>query len=334
MNQKIGARRGVVVGSVAALVALGTLTAGHAAAEDVEPRAIKQIVSGLSQAWALDFLPDGSALFTEKNTAKIRKLDKAGKVTDVQKIPGVSTSNEGGLLGIAVSPDYATDQTVFVYYTAASDNRIAKLKLGQTPQPILTGIPRGAENHQGGRLEFGPDGHLHAGTGDAQKGSNSQNDKSLGGKVLRMTKDGKPAPGNPKADSVVYAKGFRNVQGLAWVGNQLYVSDIGSSKLDELNKVEPGKNYGWPTCEGSCSTAGMTNPVKSWATSSATPSGLEYFKGSLYMASLKGGTYKLTTSGAGSKLYTSLGRTRAVEAAPDGSLYVMTPSEIHRADGN
>ncbi|SDN11043.1 PQQ-dependent sugar dehydrogenase [Allokutzneria albata] len=333
MNQRIGARRGVVVGSVAALTALGTLSAGNAAA-DVEPRTITEITSGLSQAWGLDFLPDGSALFTEKNKARIRKLDKAGAVTTVQTIPGVSISNEGGLLGIAVSPNYAADQTVFIYYTAANDNRIAKLKLGQTPQPILTGIPRGAENHQGGRLEFGPDGHLYAGTGDAQKGSNSQSDTSLAGKVLRMTVDGKPAPGNPKPGSVVYAKGFRNVQGLAWVDKQLYVSDIGASYRDELNKVDAGKNYGWPTCEGSCSTAGMTNPVQSWPTSLATPSGLEYYKGSLYMASLKGGTYKLTTSGAGSKLYTSLGRTRAVEAAPDGSLYVMTPSEIHRADGN
>ncbi|WP_086819454.1 sorbosone dehydrogenase family protein [Allokutzneria sp. NRRL B-24872] len=325
MNQKSG----VVVGVVAAL-ALGA--AGHASA--AEPKAISQIVGGLSQAWGLDFLPDGSALFTERNNARIRKLDKAGKLSEVQKIPGVATSNEGGLLGIAVSPDYATDQTVYVYYTTASDNRVAKLKLGQTPQPVLTGIPRGAQNHQGGRLEFGPDGHLYVGTGDAQNGSNSQNDNSLAGKVLRMTKDGKPAPGNPKPNSVVYAKGFRNVQGLAWAGNQLYISDIGASKLDELNKVDAGKNYGWPTCEGACSTAGMTNPVKSWATSAATPSGLEYFKGSLYMASLKGGTYKLTTAGAGSKLYTSLGRTRAVEAAPDGSLYVITPTAIHRADGN
>ncbi|MFB9907239.1 PQQ-dependent sugar dehydrogenase [Allokutzneria oryzae] len=333
MNQGNRARRGAVMGSVAALAALGTLAAGQASA-DVGPRAINQIVGGLQQVWALDFLPDGSALFTEKNTAKIRKLDKTGKVSDVQTVPGVSTPTEGGLLGIAVSPDYASDQTVFVYYTTTNDNRIAKLKLGQTPQPIVTGIPRGASYHHGGRLEFGPDGNLYAGTGDGQVGGNAQNDNSLGGKVLRMTKDGKPASGNPKPGSVVYAKGFRNVQGLAWVGSQLYVSDIGANKVDELNRVDAGKNYGWPTCEGSCSTSGMTNPVKTWPTSSGTPSGLEYFKGSLYMASLKGGTYKLDTNGSGGKLYTSLGRTRAVEAAPDGSLYVITPTAIHRADGN
>ena len=164
-----------------------------------------------------------------------------------------------------------------------------------------------------------PDGFLYAGTGDGQNGDNAQNKNSLGGKVLRMTKDGKAAPGNP-FNSLVYSYGHRNVQGLTWVGSQLYISDIGASKVDELNKIDAGKNYGWPTCEGSCGTAGMTNPVKQWPTSQATPSGITTYKGMLYMASLKGGTFKLTPNGAGGKIYTNLGRTRDEVAGPDGSL--------------
>ncbi|MEV6907301.1 PQQ-dependent sugar dehydrogenase [Amycolatopsis sp. NPDC051071] len=304
-----------------------------AAAEAPSVQAIKQIASGLNQAWSIDFLPDGTGLFTQKDAKTISKIDKAGKVTTVQTIPGVSVTAEAGLLGIAVSPNYATDQTVFIYYTTSSDNRIAKLKLGQAPTPIVTGIPRGAQYHHGGRIRFGPDGYLYAGTGDGQNGANAQNKNSLGGKVLRVTTDGAAAPGNP-FNSRVYSYGHRNVQGLTWVNGQLYNSDIGNNKLDELNKIEPGKNYGWPTCEGPCTTAGMTNPVKAWPTSSATPSGLAAYKGSLYMAALKGGTYKLDLNGNGGKLWTNLGRTRDAVAGPDGQLYTITPGAIYVSDGS
>ncbi|MFD9888653.1 PQQ-dependent sugar dehydrogenase [Amycolatopsis sp. NPDC059027] len=315
----------------AALAAFGV--AAPAAADGVSAQAIKQVASGLDEAWSVDFLPDGTALFTQKDAKKISRIDKSGKVSDVQTIPGVSVTKEAGLLGLAVSPKYAQDQTVFIYYTTASDNRVAKLKLGQSPTPVLTGIPRGTQFHQGGRIKFGPDGFLYVGTGDAKNGDNAQNKDSLGGKILRITPDGKAAPGNPFG-SPVYSYGHRNVQGLTWVGNQLYASEIGDSKVDELNKIEPGKNYGWPKCEGKCSVAGMTNPVNQWPTSEATPSGIASYKGKLYMAALKGGTYKLDTAGKGGKVYTNLGRTRDEVAGPDGQLWVVTPGGIYTADGN
>ncbi|WP_158887055.1 PQQ-dependent sugar dehydrogenase [Amycolatopsis anabasis] len=329
-------RRSLVLAAASALavvVATGTATASEQVPSDVTAMAIKQVAGGLKEAWAVDFLPDGTALFTEKDSKKIRKIDKAGKVSDVQTVPGVSVTKEAGLLGLAVSPKYAQDQTVFIYYTSGSDNRIAKLKLGETPQPILTGIPRGAQYHQGGRIKFGPDGYLYAGTGDAKNSANAQNKNSLGGKILRITADGKPAPGNPFGNAV-YSYGHRNVQGLTWVGDQLYSSEIGESTYDELNKIDAGKNYGWPKCEGNCDVAGMTNPVKQWPTSSATPSGIAFYQGKLYMAALKGGTYKLDTNGSGGKIYTQLGRTRDEVAGPDGQLWVVTPSAIHTADGN
>ncbi|WP_020670614.1 PQQ-dependent sugar dehydrogenase [Amycolatopsis nigrescens] len=318
-----------------AFAATALLTAGLATAAppEVGTMAINKVADGLNQAWSVDFLPDGSALFTEKDSKKIRKIDKAGKLSDVQTIPGVSVTKEAGLLGLAVSPKYADDQTVFIYYTTSSDNRIAKLKLGEAPQPIVTGIPRGSQYHHGGRLKFGPDGYLYAGTGDGQNGDNAQNKNSLGGKVLRVDASGAPAPGNP-FNSRVYSYGHRNVQGLAWIGSQLYISEIGPSDVDEFNKIDAGKNYGWPTCSGPCDNSGFTNPVKTWPTSSATPSGLAYYKNSFYMASLKGGTYKLNASGSGGKIYTGQGRTRDEVAGPDGKLWVVTPAAIYTADGS
>jgi glucose/arabinose dehydrogenase len=331
----MGARRSAYVGVLALAVGLSSGTLASAAESgEVGTMAVKTIASGLKQAWSIDFLPDGTGIFTQKDAKTVSTITKDGKVTKVGDIPGISVTKEAGLLGIAVSPSYAADKTLFLYYTTGSDNRIATWQIGGgNPKPIVTGIPRGSQFHHGGRIKFGPDGFLYAGTGDGQNGDNAQNKNSLGGKVLRMTKDGKAAPGNP-FNSLVYSYGHRNVQGLTWVGSQLYVSDIGASKVDELNKIDAGKNYGWPKCEGSCGTAGMTNPVKQWPTSSATPSGLTTYKGMLYMASLKGGTYKIDTSGNGGKIYTNLGRTRDEVAGPDGSLWVITPGGIHIADGS
>ncbi|MBN6038839.1 sorbosone dehydrogenase family protein [Amycolatopsis sp. 195334CR] len=319
------------IATVTAAVALAGLLS-PAAVAGVGPLAIKQVASGLNQAWAVDFLPDGTPLFTQRNARSISRIT-GGAVEQVQTINDAVVTAEGGLLGLAVSPDYATDQTVFIYYTSNSDNRIAKLTLGSAPTPIVTGIPRGSQYHHGGRLRFGPDGYLYAGTGDGQNADNAQNDGSLGGKVLRVDTDGNAAPGNPGGHKWI-SKGHRNVQGVTWAGSDLYIADIGPSDVDELNKIEPGGNYGWPTCSGPCSNPAFKNPVKTWPTSTATPSGLAYYKNSLYMASLKGGTFKLTTSGEGGKIYPELGRTRDEVAGPDGQLWVVTPSAIYTADGS
>ena len=146
-------------------------------------------------------------------------------------------------------------------------------------KPILTGIPLGGI-HDGGRIAFGPDGFLYASTGETGDSELAQDKKSLGGKILRITKKGKPAPGNPFGDEI-YSFGHRNVQGLAWTDDgQLWASEFGQNTFDELNRIELGGNYGWPLFEGEGGTAdGYVDPQAVWGTDVASPSGLAFADG-------------------------------------------------------
>jgi glucose/arabinose dehydrogenase len=222
------------------------------------------VATGLTVPWGLGFLPDGSALVAERNSARILQLRPGSAPAVVATVNGVAPAGEAGLLGLAISPAYAQDGYVYVYFTAASDNRIARLRLSapQTQQVILSGIAK-ASIHDGGRIAFGPDGMLYAGVGDAANTANSQNRQSLNGKILRMRPDGGvPASGNPFPGSLVYSLGHRNVQGLAWdAQGRLYASEFGQNTWDEVNQIVAGGKYGWPTVEGRandtrCSRAG------------------------------------------------------------------------------
>jgi glucose/arabinose dehydrogenase len=296
--------------------------------------------------WGLAFLPDGTALVSERDSGRILSVRApapgstadvaaATRVTEVQRITDVRPSGEGGLLGIAVSPTYAADGWVYAYYTAANDNRIVRMRLGGTPQPILTGIPK-ASVHNGGRIAFGPDGMLYVGTGDAGNRSNAQNTSALGGKILRITPEGKAAPGNPFGDSPVYSYGHRNVQGLAWdSAGQLYATEFGQNRYDELNRIEAGKNYGWPEVEGTGENPAFVNPVATWSTSDASPSGLAIFDGRAYLACLRGTKlYRIGLDGTGAQqlLSDQYGRMRSVVVAPDGTMWVTTSNRDGRGD--
>ncbi|MGO1056354.1 PQQ-dependent sugar dehydrogenase [Crossiella sp. CA198] len=308
-----------------AATTVAALPLGTAAAE---PAAVRVIAQNLAYTWGVGFLPDGSALVTERNSARVLAI-KGTAVSTAATIPGVRPAGEGGLLGIAISPTYASDGLIFVYYTAAGDNRIARFKLGQTPQVIVTGIPK-ANIHNGGRLAFGPDGHLYAGTGDAGNTANSQNPSSLGGKILRMTAEGRPAPNNPTG-TLVYSLGHRNVQGLAWDGKgRMFASELGQNAQDELNQIQAGANYGWPTCEGRCGNPRFKDPLLTWTTAQASPSGIAVYNNNVYLAALRGQRLwriPLTDSGVGTPtaLYQgTYGRIRDAAAAPDKTLWVLT----------
>ncbi|MFI7702675.1 PQQ-dependent sugar dehydrogenase [Nonomuraea sp. NPDC049480] len=294
--------------------------------------------TGLRVPWALAFLPDGSALVSERGTARILRLRPGQTPAPVATINGVSATGEGGLLGIAVSPSYAQDQWIYAYFSTGSDNRLVRFRLS-TPQAqnvIFSGVPR-SSIHNGGRIAFGPDGLLYVATGDAGNTANAQNLNTPAGKILRMTPDGGIPPGNPFGNSRVYSYGHRNVQGLAWDGQgRLFATEFGQNTTDEINQIVAGGNYGWPTCEGVCSNPSFRNPIVTWPTSQASPSGLAYANGTLFAAALRGTrlwTVPVTSGGGAGTPVAELrtyGRLRAVAVGPDGWLWVTTSNRDGR----
>ena len=176
-------------------------------------------------------------------------------------------------------------------------------------------------------------------TGDAGDRPSAQDPDSLNGKILRVTPDGDPAPGNPVDGSPVWSLGHRNVQGLGWSPDgRMFASEFGQDTWDELNVIEPGGNYGWPEVEGSSDDPAFVAPVATWATDRASPSGLAVTDEGVYLAALRGERLwrvPLTADGVGTPqalLDGQYGRLRAVAVAPDGSLWVMTNNTDGRGD--
>nr|WP_030928862.1 PQQ-dependent sugar dehydrogenase [Streptomyces sp. NRRL B-24720] len=261
-------------------------------------KVVSTLTEGLASPWGLAELPGGDLLVSSRDERTITRVDgRTGGKTLLGTVPGVSPAGEGGLLGIAISPTYASDHLVYAYFTTGSDNRIARMRYDEhgdagrqlgAPQTILRGIPKG-NIHNGGRIAFGPDHMLYAGTGETGNTGLAQDKTSLAGKILRMTPDGRPAPGNPEPGLLMYSYGHRNVQGLAWDSRkQLWASEFGQDTWDELNQIVPGGNYGWPKHEGKVGKKGFVDPVAQWKTSEASPSGIAFAQGSIWMAGLRG----------------------------------------------
>ncbi|WP_326825214.1 PQQ-dependent sugar dehydrogenase [Streptosporangium sp. NBC_01756] len=301
-----------------------------------EPRTL---VKDLAVPWGIAFLPDGDALVTERDTARLLRVTAAGKVTEIGTVDGVRPDGEGGLLGVAISPVFTEDHYVFLYFTSAHDNRIVRYRYdrGLTDATvILDGIPKGSI-HNGGRLAFGPDGYLYASTGETGNRALAQALGSLAGKILRMTVDGKPAPGNPFAN-VLWSYGHRNVQGMAWdPSGRMYASEFGSNSFDEINLVRKGGNYGWPEVEGVGDDPRFINPLITWSTDQASPSGMAYADGSLWVGALRGGKLWQVPLDSGGMAGTPVarfdgryGRIRAVAVARDGSLWFGTSNKDGR----
>jgi len=290
--------------------------------------------------WGLAFLPDGTALVTLRDRGEVLHVSEGAKPVSVGQVPGVRPDGEGGLLGIAVSPTFSSDRAVFVYLTSRDDNRVMRMTLsGNTLRPgpvIVKGIAK-AGNHDGGRLAFGPDGYLYISTGDAGRRDAAQDKTSLNGKILRVTAAGAPAAGNPFPASRVWSLGHRNVQGMAWTkaGTAtwiMYASEFGQDTWDELNRIEPGRNYGWPVVEGIAHQSGFVDPLRQWPTADASPSGIAVgSEGALYLAALRGQSlWRIPLDSKGNAgtpqrlLEGRYGRLRTVVTAPDGRLWLVT----------
>lgn len=325
---------------------------------DGVPDVVATVASGLATPWGIDFLPDGSAVVTERDSARVLLVappavdgggaSKEGEVTVLGRIPETDPRGEAGLLGVAVSPSFESDGLVYFYVCTAEDNRVVRARLDGTtlgtPQPVLTGIPTGTI-HDGGRLAFGPDGYLYVSTGEAGDEQLARDRGSLAGKILRITTDGEPAPDNPFG-TVVWSWGHRNVQGLAFdPDGSLWASEFGQDKADELNRILPGEDYGWPVVEGSGGPARFTQPQMTWPTDEASPSGLAYAAGYLWMAALQGERLWRIKVASGQvsdpTAYFAAqrpgepgehGRLRTVVRAPDGRLWLTTSNRDGRGD--
>ena len=321
-----------------------TADSGGAPVERVE---VSTLATDLEVPWSFAFLPGGVALVTERDSGRLLRVSLSGDVREIQTLPE-GGSGEGGLLGVAVSPDYEVDRYIYAYYTTEADNRVVRFRMGETPEPILTGIPVNTY-HDGGRIKFGPDGMLYVSTGDAGDAENSQDRNSLGGKILRIEPDGSIPPDNPFPDNPVYSYGHRNVEGLAWdAQGRLYASEFGQNTWDEVNRIEAGENYGWPAVEGrGGEDNGYVDPITIWPTSEASPSGAEImvdgaipqWEGDLFVAALRGERlWHLELNDRGEVVATEklldgeIGRVRDVTQAPDGSLWVSTSN--HDSYGN
>jgi glucose/arabinose dehydrogenase len=304
------------------------------------PRVVGTVAARLATPWGIAFLPDDSALVTERDSGRVLHIAH-GRVTQVGDVDETSAQGESGLLGIAVSPSYAKNKAVFAYVTTDRDNRVVRMTFDgrrlSTPKPILTGIPNGFI-HDGGRLQFAPDGNLFVSTGETGNGSLAQDPDSLGGKILRVTERGKPAPGNPDPGSPIWTIGHRNVQGLAFDdrGN-LWASEFGDNTFDELNLIQKGNNYGWPEVEGKGGEdQGFVDPVQQWSTDDASPSGLAVIGDTVFVANLRGEVVRAipASSPAESAEYFTgdFGRIRTVLEGPEESLWFVTNNTDGRGD--
>ncbi len=309
------------------------------------------VATGLATPWSVVPLADGGALVSERDTARVLRVGPDGAVAPLTAtgpggaVEGVTPRGEGGLLGLALAPGadpLAGPVVLHAFTTTAADGRVVTMPLDLAagtlgpPTPVLTGLPS-RQVHHGGRIEFGPDGALHVGAGDAGDTSLPQDPSSLGGKVLRVTAEGAPAPGNPDPASPVWTSGHRNVQGLGWdAAGRMFASEFGQNTFDELNLLEGGRNYGWPEVEGFADggAAESTDPLLTWAPADASPSGLAVTGDAVYVAALRGQRlWRVPVSAEGvlgqpePYFEGRLGRVRDVTLAPDGSLFLVTDDE-------
>lgn len=310
-------------------------------------KGVEVVARGLQAPRAIDIADDGRIFVTEK-LGSIRVIENGVLLSEPVGDIKVENIGDGGMLGIALHPNFTKNHLFYVYYTYSNStglfNKVLMLQESKNriidSRTILDGIP-GSEFRDGGRIKFGPDGMLYISTGDASMPKLSQDLNSLAGKILRISGDGTIPKDNPFSNSPVYAYGFRNVQGMTWdpESRELYASDLGAAGNDEINLVSPGKNYGWPDeeCNKNKNTKN-TAPLLCY-NPSLEPSGITFassnklgYKNQLIIATLKGSHLRDIDFKTGNQntILVGYGRLSDVVESRDGSIFVLTSN----TDGN
>ncbi len=313
------------------------------------------VASGLDVPWSIAFLPEGDMLVTER-AGRVRVVTLAGEVRAPVAEPAVAAQAEGGLLGLALHPDFANTGFFYVYLTGDEGgerkNRVERWVLAAdrssaTLDRVILGGIAASHLHDGGRIRFGPDGMLYVGTGDGREPDRSQDPDDTAGKILRITPEGDAPADNPFSGSPVFVLGVRNTQGFDWRDDGvLVVTDHGPSGEyegrtghDEVNVVQPGDNLGWPTIYACESGAGFVTPAMTWK-EALPPGGASFYRGSaisewsgsLLVSSLGGEHLQRVVFDPDGERVASHdvylrgahGRLREVVMGPDGHLYVTT----------
>jgi len=311
---------------------------------------VETVAENLSIPWSIDFAPDGRIFFSER-TGTLNVIDGS-----IQKqIMSLNVGGgEGGMLGIALDPDFESNHYIYIYYTynefLSTKNKLVRFVESNNvlteDKILLENIP-GASYHDGGRIKFGPDDKLYVTTGDAGNPSLSQRLDSDAGKILRINSDGSIPDSNPFLDSPVYSFGHRNPQGIDWDEfGVLVASEHGQTAHDEINVIQAGANYGWPDVIGDETKDGLTNPALHSGDDTWAPSGAAFYygeeiphwNGKYFVASLRGqhlliidfdSDYNVISF---EKLFLGeFGRLRDVVQGPDG-LYILTSNQDGRGN--
>ena len=317
---------------------------------------VDTIADNLRIPWSIDWAPDGTIFFTERE-GDLRVI-RDGKLQEKPLLSLRVGGVEGGLLGIAVDPNYSENHYIYLYYTynelITTSNKVVRYQVvGKEiieDKILVDGIP-GGPFHDGGRIQFGPDGKLYITTGDAGNTGLSQDLNSVAGKILRINPDGTVPDDNPWENSRVYSYGHRNPQGIDWdKSGNLVATEHGPSGLrvahDEINLIIPGVNYGWPDIIGNESKGDLQSPILHSGDDTWAPSGAEFYDGGkipqwndkYFVATLRGShlhmiDFDLENNNVVShkKLFENeFGRLRDVATGPDGFLYILTSNQDGR----
>jgi glucose/arabinose dehydrogenase len=314
---------------------------------------VQVVATGLEVPWEIAFLPDGRALVTER-PGRVRMLDAQGRLGDepVAEV-AVSALGEGGLMGLALDPDFEAERLVYLYFTTEAGLRLERWALGEDDRlrreaTLVSDIEAGPI-HDSGRIAFGPDGRLYVATGDAGFGELAQRDDSLNGKFLRLDRGQYRGAGEVRPEIV--SSGHRNPQGFDWEPgtDRLIATEHGPSGgdgpqgFDELNAIEEGGDYGWPAAFGD-DHEGFTAPLRVYEEAIA-PSGATFVEregsawtGDYVFATLRGEALRrVRLDGDRVTLDEPLlegrfGRLRTVVEGPDGDLYALTSNQDGRGD--